>query len=325
MRKPAAAPAEKPPLKPRQIEIFRALMRAGGASAAARLLGLSQPLVSQQLAALEKALELPLFERKRGRLVPTREGTAFHLEVERHYLSLELLARKAQSLRSAEAGQLFVGCLPALGFTLMPEVLRRFREQYPQVRVSLQTVSSGVIKDRVASGEWDLGFAASEVDTAGVVHSVFAKVPAVAVLPAGHALARGKKPLTLAELARYPLVALNPEDVTRRQLEALSTKLKVRFNIAAETPYGTGVCALVGAGVGVGITNPLSVPRGSEGGLVLRELQAQIEFSHLVLFPPHGPGSVWAKEWLRIARICLAAQMAQMRPRRAVARAGGGG
>jgi DNA-binding transcriptional LysR family regulator len=292
-------------IRSRQIEIFRAVMRAGGASAAARLLGLSQPLISQQLASLERAIEVPLFERKRGRLVPTREGTAFHAEVERHYLSMEQLARKAQSLRGANEGRLIVGCLPALGFTLMPEVLRRFRERYPQVRVSLQTVSSGLIKDRVASGEWDIGFAASEVDTAGVVHSVFARTEAVVVVPASHALARTRKPVGLAELARHPVVVLNPEDVTRQQLERACAAQGVTLNIAAETPYGTGVAALVAAGVGIGVTNPLSVPQGIAGGLVLKKLQASIEFSNLVLFPPHAPASQWAKDWLQLARVCL--------------------
>lgn len=296
-------------LKSRQIEIFRAVMRAGGASAAARLLNLSQPLISQQLASLEKAIEVPLFERKRGRLVPTREGIAFHGEVERHYLSMEQLARKAHSLRGANEGSLFIGCLPALGFTLMPEVLRRFRDKYPQVRVSLQTVSSGQIKDRVASGEWDIGFAASEIDTAGVVHSVFAKVPAVVVLPVGHALARSKKAVTLANLARYPFVALNPEDVTRHQLEQACAQQSLTLTIAAETPYGTGVSALVAAGVGIGVTNPLSVPRGEQSGLEIRKLQADISFSNLVLFPPHGPASLWAKDLLQMARICLAARL----------------
>ncbi len=303
---------DKLQLRSRQIEIFRAVMRAGGASAAARLLGLSQPLVSQQLAGLEKTIDVPLFERKRGRLVPTREGVAFHLEVERHYLSMEQLERKAQSLRSADKGRLFVGCLPALGFTLMPEVLKLFRDQYPQVCVSLQTVSSGVIKDRVASGEWDIGFAASEVDTAGVVHSIFSRTAAVAVMPLKHPLARGKKPVTLGELARYPLVALNPEDVTRQQLEKASADLGLVLDIAAETPYGTGICALVKAGVGIGVTNPLSVPRDDTSGLVLRKLQADIEFSNLVLFPPHGPVPLWAREFLRIARIGLARQLEQI-------------
>jgi DNA-binding transcriptional LysR family regulator len=266
-------------------------------------------LISQQLAALEKAIEVPLFERKRGRLVPTREGLAFHAEVERHYLSMEQLARKAVSLRGANAGRLFVGCLPGLGFTLMPQVLRRFRDKYPQVRVSLQTVSSGQIKDRVASGEWDIGFAASEVDTAGVVQSVFSKTPAVVVMVSGHPLARVKKPLTLAELTRHPLVALNPEDVTRHQLEAACKAQGLALNIVAETPYGTGVVALVAAGVGVGVTNPLSVPPEAQSGLVVRKLQANIAFSTLVMFPPHGPASSWANEWLKLARVCLAEQL----------------
>lgn len=300
--------------RPRQIEIFRAVMRTGGASAAARLLGLSQPMVSQQLSTLEVAIGIPLFERIRGRLVPTREGVAFHLEVERHYLSMEQLARKAQSLRVANEGKLIVGCLPALGFTLMPHAVKLFRDAYPKVLVSLQTVSSGVIKDRVASGEWDIGFAANEIDTTGIVHSVFAKVPAMAVLPRFHELAGRQGPVSLADLARFPLVALNPEDVSRQQLQAAGDAQNVSLNIAAETPYGAGVWSLVAAGVGLGITNPLSAPEATDGDLVMRPLLAKVEFSSLVLFPPRGSPSIWAKELLRFARVCLAERLQRLEP-----------
>lgn len=294
--------------RPRQIEIFRAVMRTGGASAAARLLGLSQPMVSQQLGSLETSIGVPLFERTRGRLVPTREGVAFHMEVERHYLSMEQLARKAQSLRAGNEGKLIVGCMPGLGFTVMPHAVKLFRDAYPKVVVSLQTVSSGTIKDRVASGEWDIGFAASEVDTAGVVHSVFSSSAAAVLIPAGHALARGQGPLPLAELAPHPLVVLNPEDVTRQQLQREMAAQSVTLNIAAETPYAAGVWALVQAGVGLGITNPLSTP-ATGGPIVMRPLQAEIEFSNLVLFPPQGSPSAWAKELLRCARVALAERM----------------
>lgn len=292
--------------RPRQIEIFRAVMRTGGASAAARLLGLSQPMVSQQLSNLEACIGVPLFERTRGRLVPTREGVAFHMEVERHYLSMEQLARKAQSLRAGNEGKLIVGCLPGLGFTVMPHAVKLFRDSFPKVMVSLQTVSSGVVKDRVASGEWDIGFAASEIDTTGVVHSVFSHARAVVVLPRDHALAHASSPLTLEELAPHPLVVLNPEDVTRQQLQRATAASNVTLNLAAETPYGAGVWSLVAAGVGIGITNPLSTPDCPDGALVMRPLLADVEFSSLVLFPPQGSPSAWAKELLRCARVCLA-------------------
>jgi DNA-binding transcriptional LysR family regulator len=297
-------------LRPRQIEIFRAVMRTGGASAAARVLGLSQPLVSQQLGNLETTIGVPLFERTRGRLVPTREGIAFHNEVERHYLSMEQLARKAMSLRAGNEGKLMVGCLPGLGFTLIPHAVKRFRDAYPNVFVSLQTVSSGVIKDRVAAGEWDIGFAASEIDTTGVVHSVFSRVPAVVVIPRSHPLAAGTGPVSLSELREHPLVVLNPEDVTRQQLQSALDAENEALNIVAETPYGAGVWALVAAGVGVGVTNPLSTPEDHPGGLVQRPLAAKVEFSSLVLFSPQGSPSVWAKEFLRFARLCLAERLA---------------
>ncbi len=62
--------------------MFRAVMRTGSVTQAAALLHTSQPTVSRELAALARELDLPLFERRRGRLFPTAEALAWFVEVE---------------------------------------------------------------------------------------------------------------------------------------------------------------------------------------------------------------------------------------------------
>ena len=63
-----------PPLSLRQIEVFRAIMMAGSISGAGRMLHVSQPAVSRVLALTETRLGYPLFERAKGRLLPTPEA-----------------------------------------------------------------------------------------------------------------------------------------------------------------------------------------------------------------------------------------------------------
>lgn len=300
-----------PPIVPRQIEIFRTVMRAGGASAAARLLGLSQPLISQQLARLEQSLDLKLFDRQRGRLHPTREAQAWYREVESHYVSLETLARKAHSLRDGARDQLFVGCMPALGLSLMPEVVQAFRADHPHVRVSIQATSAIAIRSNVASGEWDIGYTTGEAAHSGLVHASLADVPNVAVLPTGHPLAgdRGQA-LHAGELARYPFIALNPEDVTRTLLNQWCRAQGHRLDIVAETPYAATVCEMVAQGVGIGVINPLTAHDYVQRGLAMRRLSAPLAFTYVQVQPPGTPADGPTQDFLRHTRIVMERRLA---------------
>ncbi|MFN5723293.1 MAG: LysR family transcriptional regulator, partial [Betaproteobacteria bacterium] len=78
----------------RDIEIFRAVMQAGSTSKAAVLLDVSQPAVSQAIKRFETSSELRLFDRVRGRLVPTREAQALLVEVDQYFSGLENLRHR---------------------------------------------------------------------------------------------------------------------------------------------------------------------------------------------------------------------------------------
>lgn len=290
---------------PRQFEMFRAVMLAGGVSSAARLLNTSQPAVSYQLRMLEEALGFALFERVRGRLVPTHEGKALSIEVNRHFVGMEEIARAAAHLRGQEVNQLNVGALPALAFTVMPKVVARFRESFPSVKVSLQTVSSSVIKDAVATGQFDVGFVASEVETVGVRSSEFTSQAAVAVVPVGHRFAT-KSWLQPKDLKEQPLIALNPEDATRLPVDEALRKQGVAPRVVAETPYALGVCALVEAGVGIGLVNPLAVPDAYLSTLSVIRFRPEIRFRHLLLLPPHQPQGRTVRGFIAMARAVVA-------------------
>ena len=268
----------------RQVEIFRTVMRCGGISSAGRLLNLSQPAVSYQIAALERSLALELFLRERGRLIPTREGQALAAQIERHFVGMDQIVRAATHLRDQVAGQVNVGALPALAFTVMP-------------------ISSSSIKDGVSNASLDVGFVASEVDTHGVRYSEYTAQHAMVVMPRSHRLARSRS-VQPRDLRGEPFVALNPEDATRSLIETAMSAARVELEVAAETPYAIGVCALVAAGVGIGLVNPLSVRDAQAQGLALVPFRPRVTFRHLLLLPP-GASSRTARAFVALARSAL--------------------
>ena len=85
----------------RHLEAFRAIMRTGTVTGAGAMLGVSQPAVSRLLSQTERLAGFPLFERVRGRLVPTATAQALHEETERIFTGIEEVSALAARLRTA--------------------------------------------------------------------------------------------------------------------------------------------------------------------------------------------------------------------------------
>jgi DNA-binding transcriptional LysR family regulator len=270
-----------------EIETFRALMRSGSTRKAAAVLQVTQPAVSQSIKRLEAQADMALFSRAGGRLVPTPEAHALQSEVERVFIGMDSIEHKLRSLRDFGVNQLSISCYPAFGLGFMPRALARLQADvldsaWPQV--SLQVLSSKDVKDRVASGLSDFGLMADEMSLDGIAHSTFARFPGVVVMPKGHALARFKtvKPEQLAEL---PFLALNPEDASRKRLEAALAERGIALRVAVQTPYAASVCEMALRGLGIGLVNPITALDYAERGLVVRKLSVDVSFACLLALP----------------------------------------
>ncbi|MFN7104322.1 MAG: LysR substrate-binding domain-containing protein [Pseudorhizobium sp.] len=269
----------------RQIEAFRAVIITGTASRAAELMGVTQPAVSRLIGELEATVGFPLFDRVKGRLVPTPEADIFYRDVETSFRGLDRLRSSAARIRDFGSGNIRVASLAATGSTIVPRAVRRFRELFPSAIVTLSIMSSASVRNHIVDGEFDLGLAADEVDLSGVEHQVFGSFPALCAIPPGHPLA-AKKVIRPEDLHGVDYVALSPEDRARLQLDQLCLDAGAKPNLVIETPFAITACALALEGVGVGIVNPLAVDGFSERGLILRPFEPAVYFKSYLLFRP---------------------------------------
>lgn len=274
----------------RDLDVFRAIMQAGGASNAAELLGISQPAVSRALATLERDLGFRLFERVKSRLVPTREGQLFHQDVRASIAGLDRLKQRAAQIREVGDGALNIASLSALGHGIVPRAIAAFVRKHPDVRIGYQVRTSNIIRDLVASGRADIGLAADEIDTTGLLHSVFTTPRAVCVMPKSHPLAQ-RSAIGPADLAGVPLLTLSPDDTVRRTMDKAFADAGVQPRIVLETPYSLSIAILAAQGVGVGLCNPMTVADGMVQGLAVRPFEPAIYFRTLLLRPADAASS----------------------------------
>ncbi len=119
------------------LAAFEAVLRTGSTAAAARDLALTQGAVSRLVATLEGQLGRPLFERQKGRLVPTPAARAYGRDVTR---ALDLIERASMEFAANPGGgTLSLAVLPAFGASWLAPRLPRFLGANPGVTVNLAT------------------------------------------------------------------------------------------------------------------------------------------------------------------------------------------
>ncbi|MDB5832970.1 MAG: LysR family transcriptional regulator [Caballeronia sp.] len=295
----------------REIEVFRAVMTAGTTSKAAGLLGVSQPAVSQSIRKLETLAGLRLFERVRGRLLPTQEAFALMTEVDRYFVGYEAIEHRIRSLGLFGLGRLALASYPAFGNCFLARAIADFAPQERSMQMTLQVMSSRAVHEQVSGGHVDFGLMNDEVAVHGLEHSQFANFQGVVVMSPKHRLAR-KRVIDATDLATDNFISLNPEDTTRRRLDSALSEHGVTLRSCVETPLSVTACELALSGVGLSIVHPIAALDFVPRGLVMKPLSFNVQFLGLLIFRPGKPLSENAKQFLSYIRKRLEIETAQV-------------
>lgn len=279
-----------PAVNLRHIEIFHAIMTAGNLTEAARMLNTSQPTVSRELARFEQVLGLKLFERSRGRLHPTVQGLRLFEEVQRSWYGLDRIVSAAESLREFRQGELSIVCLPVFSQSFLPSLLQPFLARYPQVNIQIVPQESPLLEEWLSAQRHDLGITETLHTPAGTERTPLLTLNEVCVLPQGHPLA-AKSVLTPQDFQGENYISLSLTDSYRQLLDALFLEHQVKRRMVVETHSAASVCAMVRAGVGISVVNPLTALDYATSGVLVRRFSLDVPFTVSLIRPLHRPTS----------------------------------
>ena len=274
----------------RHIEIFHAVVTTGNLTEAAALLHTSQPTVSRELARFEKLIGLQLFERVRGRLHPTVQGLRLFEEVQRSWYGLDRIINAAESLRQFRQGELSIACLPAFSQSLLPLLCQPFMQQYPDLSLNIIPQESPLLEEWLSAQRYDLGLTENTQTPAGTERSTLLTLNEVCVLPQHHPLAQYDC-LTPQDFAGQNYISLSRSDSYRQLLDNLFHEQQVPRRMVMETHSAASVCAMVKAGIGVSIVNPLTALDYADNGVVIRRFSVDVPFTISLIRPRHRPAS----------------------------------
>ena len=272
----------------RHLAALDAIVREGGFARAAAELGYTQSALSQQIAALERIVGMPLLERRSGRSpVGTTEAGALVLRHAHRILNgLRAAEADLKALREGSAGALRIGTFQTVGMGILPPLLRRFEVGHRDVDLTLvEAVSRESLLRRVETGDVDASFAVLPVDEGPFEAAELMADHWVLLVPADAPLAARTAPLELADLQGLTLVAYRytrPYNAEQR----LRT-LGVETRVILRSDETATVHGLVAGGVASAILPRLAVN-------VLDDRVRLLALGHLL--PPRRIGLIWHRD-----------------------------
>jgi LysR family hydrogen peroxide-inducible transcriptional activator len=275
----------------RQLQYAVALAEALSFRKAAERCRVSQPSLSQQVAQLEAALGVRLFERDKHirQVLVTAPGREF---IERARLVLRETNDLVQlALRSSDplSGTLHIGVIPTVSPYLLPRLTPALRGTYPRLRVSWVEEKTTVLVRKLETGALDAALLALQADIGDVERDVIAEDPFVLVAPRGHALAASTAEVGLAELRGATILVLQEDHCLGEQSAAFCSHRNANVDAFRATSLTTLVQMAAG-GAGVTLVPELALPHEvTDTNLCVRSFSGNA--------PGRTIGLVWRRQY----------------------------
>lgn len=261
----------------RHIQTFAEVVRTGSYAATARDLGYTQPAISQQMKALERAAGTPLFVRAGRGLRLTDAGKVLARHATGILSSIETAHGQLKAITRLESGRVRVCAFPAANATLLPATVARLAASHSGIRVELLEEEPPDSLRALREGRCDLALAHSPGDgEEGLARIPLLDDPLVALLPADHALAlAGSGPVVLGQLERERWIA----GCRRCRGHFLAACAQAGFapDIAFTTDDILAVQGLVAAGAGIALVPGTTLPLLRHTDVVARPLAPALD------------------------------------------------
>ena len=254
-----------------ELRVFITLAESGHFTRAAERLGMSQSSVSSSLVKLEQQLGARLFDRHTRACRATEAGQALLPAARRLVADWDHLLGDARDFAQFARGRVTVAAPNAQCALLLPPAIRRFRDSHPGVRVVLHDVPEHEVHALVRSGAADLGIATQTDARSDLVATPLDADEFIAVLPAGHKLAK-RRSLEWSQVAREPIIGYLPGNPVRRVLEDKLAEHGIVLNYTFEIALPWTMMGLAREGLGIAVVTMALRPLAQWHGLEARSV-----------------------------------------------------
>ncbi len=243
------------------LRAFVAVAELGSFHAAANALHLSSPALSRRISNLEEAVGARLFDRTTRHVALTLIGRELSIKARQLLNQVDHALLGIRDFTGGWQSEVVVACVPSAADHFLPEVLLRFRETFPSVRVRIFDEGANEGLSRVLQGEAEFGLNFVGIDQPEIAFEPIFEERFVVVCRRDHALAR-KRRVSWAELGDQPLIAVARSSGSgiRLMLDLALAEAAQQVDWFYEVRHISLLPVLVEAGLGVAVVPRLAIP-----------------------------------------------------------------
>lgn len=239
----------------KQLRAFCFAARTGSISQAAEELFLSQPSVTLQIQALERELDITLFERRGPNIKLTPEGEILYQLSDPLVEGIDKLQESFSAhYGKLESGELNIAAGESTILYILPEPIKRFAEAYPRIRIKLHNVTGRDGLAMLRADEADLAVGSMLEVPEDIIYHPSITYDTVLITPPDHPLA-GKRNIGLEEISPYGLILPPRHLSTWGTVKTVFSQHNVSFQVSLEAGGWEVIKKYVELGLGISIVS----------------------------------------------------------------------
>ena len=241
------------------LQAFRAVAELNSFRKAADALHVSQPAFSRRIEKLEEALGVRLLDRTTRRVNLTSVGRDFDRKVQQLLDDLDHTLLGIRGVAATRMGEVTIACVPSTVYYFVSQVISRYHERYPKIRVKVFDASANEVLSVVSSGEADFGLNFVGGEEPQIEFKALMEERFVAACRRDHPLASRRR-VSWTDLAQYDYISVSKASGNRLLLDQALSGLPGRPQSIYETQHVTTMLGLVEAGLGVAAVPSIAMP-----------------------------------------------------------------
>jgi DNA-binding transcriptional LysR family regulator len=272
-------------------------MVTGTVGGAARLLNVSAPGVSRMMKHAEGVLGLKLFIKRQGRFSPTREASDIFSQINGVYGKVEDLQFVVRRLQRGADAELRVGSVPSLSNVVVPRAIADVRAAYPSLLIDFDVLKIEEAIDYLLLGKGEAVAMSYQFEHPMLSFQPLTRGELKCIVPPGHPLAR-KKSVSVHDIVRHPLIGIDPNDPYGRIMAALISREALRYDVSIRARFGSTVCAMVAAGLGIAVIDAFTLAGGNWPMLRILDIQEPTDFETFIATRKDGALSRYCEAFI---------------------------
>jgi len=272
---------------PDELETFLAVAELRSFWRAAERLGVSQPSVTSRIQRLERVLGVALLGRTTRRVTVTEAGERLRQQAQRTVDELQSLLREFREEVELERGRVVIGSVPTVAATILPPIIARFMQRWPDVAIVVRDDFGRLTVERVSSGEVDLALVPYDEDNRSLDFVPLLRDDFYLVAPLQHSLAQ-RSEVAFAEIEGYPLLCM-PRDAAVWETVARAFEADgLTFRPAFQAHSLFTLLGLVEAGVGLTLLPRIILPRVNLSAVAVVRISGKSLYRTIGIVTAHG-------------------------------------